>query len=141
MTRIAAGRAFALGWARREPPLPAVAVTGSGLVAELLAVSTRRRVAAGAGLRVAAGGDSIVVIGDAEDLPWSDGACYLGRDCGLLVPSTRRPVPSAALWRDHVLGGDHGGPRMAVLLPGRVLIFEVPARPVDVSCLDARASR
>ncbi|MFF3671333.1 bpX5 domain-containing protein [Microtetraspora malaysiensis] len=121
---------FALGWVRREPPLRAVAVAGSGSVAVSLAGSVRSRVAEGAALRVAAADDWLLVLGDSEDLPWADGACYLGLDGGLLVPTTRAPMPSAVLWRDHLLAGERGG-KLAVLMPGQALVTDVPIRPVD----------
>ena len=45
-------------------------------------------------LRGAAGGDLLVVLGEATALPWSDGVAYLGRDPHaprLLVPTSVRP--------------------------------------------------
>jgi hypothetical protein len=115
---------------RREPPLPAAAVAGSGPVAVSLAASVRSRVAEGAALRVAAADDWILVLGDSEDLPWADGARYLGLDGGLLVPTTHAPMPPAVLWRDHLLSGDTSR-RLAVLMPGHALVTDAPIRPVD----------
>ncbi|MBX6166537.1 MAG: hypothetical protein IRY84_02675 [Thermobispora bispora] len=121
---------FALTWVRREPPLPAVAVAGAGRVAASLAASVRARAAGGAALRVAAADGWILVLGDGEDLPWADGACYLGLDGGLLVPTTRAPIPPAALWRERLLPDGPAG-RLAVLMPGHALVTDTPVRPVD----------
>lgn len=103
-----------LGWVRREPPLATVAVAGSGAVGAELATAAQDRP-----LRVAAAGGWTLVLGDAADLPWVDGACYLGFDQGLLVPTTRAPTPSAALWRDRLR---HGKDDLAVLMPGQALV-------------------
>ncbi|GAA4596855.1 hypothetical protein GCM10023194_70090 [Planotetraspora phitsanulokensis] len=126
---------FGLEWVPREPPLPAVAVAGSGPVAAALAASARSRVLEGAQLRVAAADDWILVLGGEEDLPWADGAHYLGLDAGLLVPTTRTPVPRAELWRDHLVAGHPAG-RIAALMPSHALVTDMPLRPVDPASLE-----
>lgn len=123
-------------WVWREPPLRAVAVTGAGRTAGALAGGVRSAIARGAELRVSAGAGHIVVLGETDDLPWADGATYLGRDAGLLMPTTRRPVLPAALLRDRLLGGGSEG-RLVVVLPGdEVLVSAVPVRPVAPEQLD-----
>jgi len=128
---------FALEWVPREPPLPAVAVAGSGPVAAALAASARSRVLEGAELRAAAADDWILVLGDSDDLPWADGAHYLGFDAGLLVPTTRTPVPRAELWRDHLVGGRPSG-GIAALMPDQALVTDMPLRPADPAWLEGR---
>jgi len=118
-----------LRWERREPPLTAGAVVGFGPVAGELAVAVGEAVSAGARPSVAGDADVLVVLGEAGELPWADGARYLGWEDGILVPTTARPVPSAALWRDALTA--HDGSRIA-LLPDTVLLFQpAPARGPD----------
>ncbi|MEU6238231.1 hypothetical protein [Kitasatospora sp. NPDC047058] len=71
----------------------------------------------------ASDGRLLLVLGDGDDLPWADGARYLGRDAGLLVPTTARPGPAAALWR-RALGAADG--QLCVLVPGRALVADPP---------------
>jgi hypothetical protein len=108
-----------------------------------LAAATRERVRGGA--RLAALADdgpgqpaadrALIVLGAEADLPWADGARYLGRDGGLLVPTTTRPVPSAALWRRAIGAAD----RLGVLVPGRALVADPPAPVTSPEALDAFA--
>ena len=128
---------FSLEWRPREPPLPAVAVAGSGPVAASLTASARLRILHGADLRVATADDWILVLGDGDDLPWADGAHYLSLEAGLLVPTTQEPTPRAELWRDRLLVGAHDG-KLAVLLPGTALITDTPLRPADPASLEGR---
>ncbi|MFD0274000.1 hypothetical protein ACFVHB_08795 [Kitasatospora sp. NPDC127111] len=69
----------------------------------------------------------LLVLGAEDELPWADGARYLGRDAGLLVPTTARPGPAAALWR-RALGAADG--QLCVLVPGHALVADPPP-PVD----------
>ncbi|AUY47817.1 hypothetical protein [Streptomyces sp. CB01881] len=70
-----------------------------------------------------AGTTVLLVLGAGADLPWADGARYLGRDAGLLVPTTARPGPAAALWR-RALGAEDG--QLCVLVPGHALVADPP---------------
>ncbi|WP_405363147.1 hypothetical protein OG535_36860 [Kitasatospora sp. NBC_00085] len=140
--------AFPLRWERREPPLPAAAVLALGDAVPALAAATRDRLRAGARLGVLADGPppadavptaggpvaapgvlsdpgavALLVLGSEADLPWADGARYLGRDAGLLVPTTARPGPAAALWR-RALGAGDG--QLCVLVPGHALVADPP---------------
>jgi MoxR-vWA-beta-propeller ternary system domain bpX5 len=124
------------GWERRLPPLDPAAVVGRGPVRDDLA----RRIAADPDptrLRVTASGEWMLALGRADDLPWVDGAAYLGWDHGILLPTTRRPaVPMELLARS--LRRSHPAELIA-LLPGGILTSVMPAHPVDVTRLGARS--
>ncbi|GIG19283.1 hypothetical protein Cch01nite_00070 [Cellulomonas chitinilytica] len=125
----------ALSWVVREPPLAAAAVTATGTAARLLAEETVRRLDTGAsGLRAAGAGRRLLVLGPADELPWCDGARYLGWDAGVLMPTGRRPsLPAdlvAAAARRHL----RGAPLVAVL-PDGLLGAPVPHRGVDAQAL------
>ncbi|MGW7333414.1 bpX5 domain-containing protein [Streptomyces sp. NPDC054840] len=131
-----------LRWERREPPLPTVAVLAVGDAVPGLAAAALERIRDGARLGVLADdGPSLpaadrvlLVLGAEADLPWADGVRYLGRDAGLLVPTTARPVPAAALWR-RAVGAAEG--RLCVLVPGRALVADPPAPVTSPDALDA----
>lgn len=127
---------FSLEWVRREPPLVPVAVVGFDEVVPLLAAAVRERLSQGIELRAAGNSRSLLVLGDAVDLPWTDGARYLGWDGGLLTPTTHRPLPPAGLWRQALLRGA-GEDRLVVLLPGRALVTAAPRRAADPGLLPA----
>ncbi|WP_380282059.1 hypothetical protein [Kitasatospora purpeofusca] len=124
--------AVALRWERREPPLTAAAVLAVGDAVPALAAATRARLADGARLGVLADDTALLVLGAEADLPWSDGARYLGRDGDLLVPTTARPWPAAALWRT-ALGAEPG--ELCVLTPGHALVAAPPAPAGDPDAL------
>lgn len=125
-----------LRWSRQEPPLPPVAVAGCGECAGRLRAAVRDRVASGAQLRAAADVDCVVALGDAGDLPWVDGATYLGWDAGLLVPTTLVPWPPAQLIRESLAIGPGA---VVVLLPDRVLVSPMPVRSADPAALGGGA--
>ncbi|WP_405020648.1 hypothetical protein OHV05_31090 [Kitasatospora sp. NBC_00070] len=130
-----------LRWERREPPLPSVAVLAVGAAVPGLAVAARERIRSGARLAVLAEDDPglpiadrmLLVLGAEQDLPWADGARYLGRDAGLLTPTTARPGPATALWR-RALGGAEG--QLCVLVPGRALVADPPVPLTSGEALD-----
>jgi hypothetical protein len=93
---------IALAWSSRPQPLiaRAVAATGDAAVAlgkRLMALDE----AALARLTAVAADGVLIVLGDADALPWVDGVEYLGRDVSapdLLLPTARAPtVPAPAL--------------------------------------------
>ncbi|MFJ2581362.1 hypothetical protein [Kitasatospora aureofaciens] len=122
-----------LRWERREPPLPTTAVLALGDGVPALAAATRDRLRAGARLGVVADDTALLVLGAAEDLPWADGARYLGRDGELLVPTTARSRPAAGLWRA-ALGAVDG--QVCVLVPGHALVADVPRAGADPEALE-----
>jgi hypothetical protein len=127
----AGGPRTRLRWKRR--------VVGFGPAVPALRAATAERLRAGARLRVAASpadGGCLLVLGAAEELPWADGARYLGRDGRALVPTTAEPYPCAALWHTALTAG--GQPdRLVVLLPERALIASEPATVADPAALAA----
>ncbi|WP_405528147.1 hypothetical protein OG592_09620 [Streptomyces avidinii] len=131
-----------LRWERREPPLPAAAVLAVGDAVPGLAAAALERVRDGARLGVLAddapglpaADRALLVLGAEADLPWADGARYLGRDAGLLVPTTARPAPAPPLWR-RALGAAEG--QLCVLVPGRALVADPPAPVTSPDVLDA----
>ena len=125
-----------LRWALREPPLFPAAVVGFDEVVPGLAAAVRERLGRGVELRAAGGVRLLLVLGEAADLPWADGARYLGWDGGMLTPTTHRPLPAAGLWRQAVLRGIDKD-RLVVLLPGRALVTAAPRRAADAGLLPA----
>jgi len=80
-------------WTVRASPLVPAAVVALGPVVGRLARSALRELDAGATSLVAATGSScLLVLGDAHELPWADGAFYLGWDAGVLMPTLARPT-------------------------------------------------
>jgi hypothetical protein len=126
---------FTLRWSPREPPLPPAAVAGSGPVAPSLAAGARDRAESGARLRAAATAGWIVVLADPADLPWADGAVYLGWDDGLLVPTTRVPWPPAGIIRGALAAHVPDGCDLLVLLPSQVLASPMPVHPLSPAAL------
>ncbi|MEV6520699.1 hypothetical protein AB0M43_01995 [Longispora sp. NPDC051575] len=123
-----------LAWAPREPPLTPAAVVGFGPVASALADAAGRALAAGVRLRAAGHGSALLVLGEAEELPWVDGARYLGWDGPVLTPTTHRPLPSAALWRGAV-SGDRSPADLVAVLPERILVTATPREIADLGLL------
>ncbi|MFH8381344.1 hypothetical protein ACH4E7_10420 [Kitasatospora sp. NPDC018058] len=122
-----------LRWERREPPLEAVAVLALGSAVPVLAAAARSRIQSGRRLAVAGDEGALLVLGEVADLPWADGARYLGSEGGVLVPTTARPQPPAALWRA-ALGATEE--RLCVLVPGHALVTDPPAPGCDPTGLD-----
>jgi hypothetical protein len=94
---------ISVGWGPREPPLGIVAVAGWGDCAiELASRAVARQFRDGA-LAAMASEVALVLIGSGDDLPWADGAVYLGRDpaaAGMLLPTSVGPsVPVDLLER------------------------------------------
>ncbi|TCO62076.1 hypothetical protein [Actinocrispum wychmicini] len=107
-------------WTRREPPLRPVAVAGT----DSLYDAARKRLADGVAIRAAVGDGWTLILGD--DLPWADGAVYLGWEDGLLVPTLLRPsVPSSFL--------KAALPDALAVLPGRVLTGAMPVRQAELA--------
>jgi hypothetical protein len=128
-------------WAPRPVPLAALAVAGVGPVA--LALARRALASEDAGLSAwsgVAGPGVLVLLADAEKLPWVDGAVYLGRDPAapaLLLPCTLAPDVAPALLERALLARGAGGSPLAVLPRSELLVPVGAARPVARAALAA----
>ncbi|MEY9932012.1 hypothetical protein ABH926_006661 [Catenulispora sp. GP43] len=110
-------------WQRREPALPAAAVLGIGPAATALAEAARALVADGAALRLVADPEYLVVLGEEAELPWVDGARYLGWDGSALTLTTHQVLPAPDLWREAALAaGTADAGSLVIVLPDQVLI-------------------
>ena len=120
-------------WTPRDAPLVARAAAAAGAPARALAgrLAAFDDAALGA-LAAAAGGDVLVVLGEAAALPWVDGVVYLGRDDAapeLLLPTALAPsVPPGVL---------AVAIRAVVSVPGPIAVLAAPPRLVP--CGVARA--
>jgi hypothetical protein len=123
-------------WTQREQALTPIGVTAVGDRARALA----RRLLRGdlampmERLRGAATDDALVLLGAAADLPWVDGAIYLGKDPkagSLLIPTNMIPsVPIDALERALVSRFAGIAPPI-VVLPAHGRVFSAaPALPL-----------
>lgn len=133
----AGGRA---GWVHRDPPLPVAAVTAAGPAARALADAAARRLdgpGAGTPLRAAASSERLLLLG--EDLPWADGACYLGWEADVLVPTGARPAEPVDLLAGRARAATRAA--LVVVLPDAVLGLPAPRRAVDAPTLRAWAGR
>lgn len=134
-------------FAPREPPLAPCAVVATGEAARALVARLRVRSDL-RGLRGVAGEDAVVLLGEAEALPWVEGVRYLGRDPqapGLLLPTTLAPeLPPAVLLR--ALARLVGPPELPVAVlagqPGPLRLVPLGgAMPLDAAALEAWEAR
>lgn len=123
---------LSISWDLREPPLAPIAVLGSGVVARRLAAAVRPAVASA--LEVAASAESLLIVGGTDDLPWVDGARFLGREDGLLMPTTHVPSVPSDLVRS-VLAQAMPGQEFA-MIDDRVLTFPALTAGVDPRWLE-----
>ena len=130
----------------RELPLSPVAAAGAGPVArrlgERLLAADDRHLAA---LRGAAGRDVLLILGEAESLPWVSGIAYLGNDPSaprLLLPTTLTPDVPASLFERALfaLSPAERGP-LAVLASPRRVVPAGLARRIDRALLERWLSR
>jgi len=128
-------------WSPRALPLPALAVAGVGPVA--LALARRALAVDGAALARwsgVAGPGVLVLLGEAESLPWVDGVLYLGRDAAapsLLLPCTLAPDVAPALLDRALVARAQVGTPLAVLPRSGHLVPVGAARPVSRETLGA----
>jgi hypothetical protein len=128
-----------LPWGPRAEPLDPVGVAARGKAARVLAERLLARDdEALARLHGVAGEDLLVVLGEAPELPWADGATYLGRDPrapSLLLPTTRQPsVPLPLLERALIARAQrvpNAPPPLAVLLDPPLLASTLKAWPIN----------
>lgn len=127
-----------LTWEPLEPPREPTAVLATGPAARRLAAAVLDRTRKGRVLRTVFSADTILVLGDAEHLPWVDGATYLGREDGVLLPTVAAPSVPADLLRS-ALTNTIPGAEYAVL-PGRLYSFPTPTGETDQAWLAQYAS-
>jgi len=124
-----------VAWSPRALPLPALAVAGVGPVA--LALARRALAVEDAALARwsgVAGPGVLLLLGDAESLPWVDGVLYLGRDPAapsLLLPCTLAPDVAPALLDRALVARAEAGTPLAVLPRSGHLVPVGAARPVS----------
>lgn len=125
-------------WRPRARPLAPVGAAARGRAARLLAERLLARSDEElARLEGVAGEDLLVVLGPSAELPWTDGAVYLGRDPeapSLLLPTTREPsVPLPLLEQALVaraLRVPGVAPPLAVFPDPLLLASTLEARPI-----------
>lgn len=127
-------------WEQRPAPLPPVAVAARGRARPTLAASASERLRGGAALKAAGNESWLLVLGPEVELPWCDGALYLGSDGGVLLPTTLRCWPAP----DLVLRAIHARTRrpelVVAVLPETVLLVRRPERAADLALLAALVS-
>jgi hypothetical protein len=125
--------------------LPPLAVAGVGPVA--LALARRALAADEAALARwsgVAGPGVLLLLGEAESLPWVDGVLYLGRDSAapaLLLPCTLAPDVAPALLERALLARAAQASPLAVLPTSSLLVPTGPARPLARDTLRAWLQR
>jgi MoxR-vWA-beta-propeller ternary system domain bpX5 len=136
-----------VSWRPRPVPLDPVGVAARGEAARAMAKRLLARwdrdEEALSRLSGVAGPDLIILLGDAQALPWVEGAAYLGRDAhapSLLLPTNREPaVPLPLLERALLIRASrlHTEPPLAVLLDPPLLASTLEARPLIRSQIQA----
>lgn len=121
-------------WRPRTTPLDPVGVAARGEVARSLAQRLLARDDQTlARMSGAAAPELLVVLGEAADLPWADGAVYLGKDAAapsLLLPTTREPSVPLPLVERALARATDAPPPLAVLLDPPLLASLQSARPI-----------
>lgn len=128
-----------INWQPRMSPLRPAAVLGVGPVAAVLARALIDRIARGGDLRVHAGPGCVLAIGEEPDLPWVDGATWLGRDGPLYTPTTLVPVLPAELLARAIARRTSSSGAWIALLPDRLLVGDTSFGIPDPSRLAAIA--
>jgi hypothetical protein len=125
-----------LVWKPQEPPLAVAAALTHGpatiALARALFYDDERR----SQCVVVGSGEWLVAIGD--NLPWVDGATWLGRVGGLLMPTAVQPTLSVALVSD-ALFRNRRRTSIAVLTPHIALLAPMPIGPPTVDLLASTA--
>jgi hypothetical protein len=128
-----------IAWRRRVTPLNPAAVLALGPTGPSLARGLVERLTLGADLQVHASADCLLAIGNEADLPWVEDAIWLGREAGLLVPTTWSVLPHIDLVSRAIRSrvGPQAG--WVVLLPDRLLVGMNPIGLPDLDRLRAIA--
>ena len=121
----------------REPPLVPAAAVAVGPAARRLCQRLLEDDSRLAELRGLGGSDLLLVLGDADSLPWSDGIAYLGHDPAaprLLLPTALRPdVPLDLFERALLRHGQSGArERQPLAAGGPLAVLASPRRLVQV---------
>lgn len=123
-------------WRPRVRPLAPAGAVARGRAARLLGERLLTRSDEDlARLQGVAGEDLLIVLGPAADLPWADGAVYVGRDPeapSLLLPTTREPSVPLPLLEQALIARARRVPGVAPPL----VVFPDP--PLLASTLEAR---
>ena len=134
-------RGFRIAWGdRQEPRLPcAVAASGavSRALAEKLLGSERTDWSRWRG---AAASDTLILVGEADSLPWVDGVSYLGSDeraPHLLLPTNRDPGLPLDLLQQAVMERSPFPPPLAVLERRNLVVSLSQARELSPDLLRA----
>ncbi len=147
---------FSVVWRPRLRPLEPAGVVARGAAAQALARrllarddAALARLRGVAGVAGVAGDGLLALLGAGDELPWTDGVSYLGRDPDaplLLLPTTREPAVHPRLLEGALLerarAGGAPGPPLAVIL-GRspsdppLLVSLAEARPIDRASLES----
>ncbi len=125
-----------LEWVVREPPLAPIAMLCRGLAASTLAKSLFYDEARRLSCVLVGSGDVLLAIGD--DLPWIDGATWLGRIDGLLLPTTLKPAVATTIVLD-ALFANRQRTSIAVVTPHIALVAVMPVGPPSLDVLAAGA--
>jgi hypothetical protein len=130
---------FAVQWRSRREPLTACGGLAFGAVARRLAERIlRAEDPVLASLRGLAGTGVLLVLGDADLLPWADGIEYLGRSPdapSLLLPTCFEPGFGDALFERAIMRKPGGTAPLAVSPARRRLVSAAAAGPIDRSRL------
>lgn len=135
-----------VAFAPRDPPLVPEAAAAVGPAARklgerLLAMEEERL----SRLRGLAGPDLLLILGEAESLPWVDEIAYLGRDASaprLLLPTALCPDVPVSLFERALLARLSGRPGpFAVLAGPRRVVDTAAARRLERPLLEAWVSR
>jgi hypothetical protein len=108
-------------WESQATPLTPAAVLARGRLVPILAAVLAEHLDHGVDLDVHATDGHLLAIGEERDLPWVDGATWLGRYGSLLVPTTLRPSQEASLVARAVARRTGGESAWVVLLPDQLL--------------------
>ena len=122
-------------WHFREEPRVPVAVVASGETAKELAKKLLSFDAAQwANWKGIATSDTIVLLGEAESLPWVDGVSYLGSDeraPHLLLPTNREPNVPADLLQQALIEGSPFPPPLAFVETRNMVVSLSHARELS----------
>ena len=134
-------------WLPRPEPLRPTALAAQGQAALVLARRLLRDLdrEEPLGLSGTASADLLILLGEAESLPWVDGVQYLGRDPdapSLLLPTTLAPSVAPSLLERAFLRRFPGlAPPLAVLPSLACVASAAEARPLDRERLRAWLER